>query len=194
MGPDRVQSRRQRATVLARPSRPAAPALLPLLALPLCAGCRDLSSFTTHGDRFEGVVVAGDFVRAGVDAGTTACVTLDTDHLQDAPGAISTSDGRFHTVGLRPIPQIWHDPLSAFSFGEGRLRNLLYVAAASTPFADGHADDVFVVLSLMQSGDVEVRLLRGAPDLPSDAGTPAATPSNVFAVFDLMRAPGPCSY
>jgi hypothetical protein len=55
-------------------------------------------------------------------------------------------------------------------------------------------DDVFVVVSLMQSGDVEVRLLRGAPKLPEDGGTAPADPANIFAVFDLSRKTGPCAY
>jgi hypothetical protein len=168
-------------------------ALLALGLLLWPAGCRDLSSFSTGPDRFEGAVVQGDFVRAGVAASTTLCLTLDTDHLQDGPGALSTSDGRFHAAALRPIPQIWHDPLSTLSFGEGRLKNLVYVATASTPFADGNGNDVLAVVSLMQSGDVEVRLLRGAPGLAADGGAPASG-GNLFAVFDLVRQPGPCSY
>jgi hypothetical protein len=156
-------------------------------------GCRDLSSFTTAGGSYQGAVVAADFVRAGVDSGTNLCLTLDADHLQDAPGALSTSDGRFHAVPMRTIPQIWQDPLSTLAFGEGRIKNLVYVATASTPFADGNGNDVFVVVSLMQSGDVEVRLLRGAPASVSD-GAPSTTAGNLFAVFGLSRQSVPCSY
>jgi hypothetical protein len=157
-------------------------------------GCRDLSSFTTAGAHYEGLVVQGDFVRAGVDPTAKSCLTLDADHLEDAPGAISTSDGRFHAAALRPIPQIWHDPLSTLSFGEGRLRNLVYLATASTPFVDGRGDDVLVILSLVQSGDVEVRLIRGAPGFSSDSAAVPSSGGNLFAVFDLVRSPGPCSY
>ncbi|MGH7272752.1 MAG: hypothetical protein ACREJ3_20170, partial [Polyangiaceae bacterium] len=146
-------------------------------------GCRDLSGFSTSGGRYDGPVVAGDFVRAGIDATTSLCLTLDTDHLQDQPGAISTSDGRFHAAALRPIPQIWHDPLSTLTFGEGRLKNMVYVAAASTPFTDGDGSDVFVILSLMQSGNVEVRLVRGAPGLVMDGGVASTAGSNLFGVF-----------
>jgi hypothetical protein len=159
----------------------------------LCVTCRDLSSFSTGGGRYEGPVVEADFVRVGVDPGVSACLTIDTDHLQDGPGSLSTSDARFQAAPLRPIPQIWHDPFSTLSFGEGRLKNLLYVVRASTSFGDGNGDDVFVVVSLMQSGSVEVRLLRGAPRLAA-GGTAAPPASNLFAVFDLARASGPCSY
>jgi hypothetical protein len=167
---------------------------LSLLPLVCVAGCRDLSSFTTSGAHYEGDVVQGDFVRVGLDATTKACLTIDADHLQDLPGAISTSDGRFSAVPLRPIPQIWHDPLSTLSFGEGRLKNLVYVATASMPFVDGRGDNVLAVVSLMQAGDVEVRLIRGAPDVANDAGAAPNSGSILFAVFDLVRRPGPCSY
>jgi hypothetical protein len=168
------------------------PVALLLSGLGGLSGCRDLSGFTTFpNDRFEGLVVDADFVRAGVAAGTSLCVTLNSDHFQDAPGALSTNDGRFHAVPLRPIPQLWHDPLSTLSFGEGRLKNLVYVVTATQTFGDGLGDDVFAVVSLMQSGGVEVRLLRGAPSVASDGGSATST---VFAVFLLSRRTGPCSY
>jgi hypothetical protein len=158
-----------------------------------CASCQDLSGFTTGGDSYEGAVVQGGFVRSGVTESARACITLDANHFQDAPGDIWTNDGLFQGVTMRPIPQIWHDPLSTFNFGEGRLKNLLYVATASETFADGKADDVFVVVSLMHSGQVEVRLLRGAPGEPQDGGaSPLST--NLFAIFTLSRQKGPCSY
>ncbi len=163
-------------------------------ALPFLAGCRDLSSFSTGGDSFEGAVVDGDFVRAGVAAQTRMCLTLDADHFQDGPGIVSTNDGRFHAVAFRPIPQIWYDPLSTLSFGEGRLKNLIYVIGASTPFADGSGNDVFAVVSLMQAGGVEVRLLRGAPPLGGDGASDGGAAANVFAIFALGRQKGPCSY
>jgi hypothetical protein len=190
----------------ARRCTPLRPALIPATPISIAAiaaiaataataaGCRDLSSFTTSGDHFEGPVIQADFVRTGVDATTSLCLTLDANHLQDAPGAISTSDGRFVTVALRPIPQIWHDPLSTLSFGEGRLKNLIYVATATTPFDDGNSGDVFTVLSLMQSGDVEVRLIRGAPGLGGDGGSAPGSGTSVFAIFDLSRKPGACSF
>ena len=161
----------------------------------IVAGCRDVSRFSSRGDRFEGLVVKGSFVRSGVGEETRMCLTLDTDHLQDAPGTITTSDGRFRAAALRPIPQIWHDPLSTLSFGDGRAQNLVY---ASTPVPGDAADvadaqDVMVIVSLMQSDRVEVRLLRGAPQ--SDAGPPPpGVGGALFGVFNLDRAPGPCAF
>jgi hypothetical protein len=168
-------------------------AALGLLVLSASA-CRDLSGFSTaKGDHFQGVVVNADFVLAGVGPYVQMCLTVDTDHLQDAPGAIWTDDGRFNATPLRPIPQIWHDPLSTLSFGEGRIKNLVYVATTS-PGDGGAGDDVFVIESLMQSGAIEVRLLRGAPAISVDGGVPSSSGGNIFAVFNLDRKEGACSF
>ena len=157
---------------------------LPVLVILIGASaCTDVSRYSSSGDHYEGTPIAGDFVRAGIDGATRMCLTLDAAHLESEPGVLSSSDGRFRGTRLRPIPQLEHDALSTFAFGEGRAKNLLYVAAA----ADG---DDFVVVSLMKDGGVQLRLLRGAPGGPSDAG---ASAPNVFAVFELSRTPGPCA-
>ena len=156
-------------------------------------GCRDISRFSSAGDHFEGSVVKGSFVRNGVADDARLCLSLDADHLQDAPGKLSSSDGRFQGEPLRPIPQLWHDPLSTLSFGEGREKNLMYVAAPSTSFADGgDGGEVLVVISLMTAGNVEVRLLRGAPPTVGSASPASAT--SLFAVFQLDRTSGSCSF
>lgn len=159
------------------------------LASLAAAGCRDTAGFSTGSGHYEGSVVAGSFVRAGIAENTKACVTIDADHLQDAPGALWTSDGRFSATPLRPIPQIWHDPLSTLSFGEGRTKNLMYVVTPNADSGDG-GGDVMVVVSLMHTGSVEVRLLRGAPEVDGgDVGN-----DDVFGVFDLDSTPGPCPF
>ena len=154
-------------------------------------GCRDVRNFSTGaGHHYEGTVVAGNFVRTGVADATKACVTLDADHLQDAPGTLSTSDGRFASTALRPIPQIWHDPLSTLQFGEGRVKNLMYMATPLVADADAaEPPDVTVIVSLMDDGNVELRLLRGAP---ADAAPPALSP--IFGVFALDKHDGACPF
>jgi hypothetical protein len=160
----------------------------------LSGACRDNSRFASHGDRFEGSVVKGSFVRSGVGEDVKMCLSLDTDHLQDTPGSITTSDGRFRQTSLRPIPQIWHDPLSTLNFGDGRVQNLVYAVSPLVSDAGvAEMQDVMVVVSLMQSDHIEVRLLRGAPQ--SDAGPPPpGTASPLFGVFNLDRQPGPCAF
>ena len=107
---------------------------------------------------------------------------------------LTTSDGRFTNTALRPIPQLWHDPLSTLDFGDGRIQNLVYAVSPQPGDAGAEeAQDVFVVLSLMQSNRIEVRLLRGAPQ--TDAGAPppgVALP--LFAVFHLEREQRRCSF
>jgi hypothetical protein len=159
------------------------------------AGCRDLSSFSTGSGSFQGPVVPAAFVLSGLgnDGGVdvSLCLTLDTDHLQDAPGTLSTSDGLFEATPLRPIPQIWQDPLSTLNFGEGRTKNLLYIATPQ-PQA-GNTADVNVIVSLMASGSVEVRLVRGAPSL-GPAGGVTSGPTNLFAIFTLSKQPTACPF
>lgn len=157
-------------------------------------GCRDLSRFSSRGDRFQGTVVKGSFVRSGMSEDARMCLTLDTDHLQDGPGTITTSDGRFQDVPLRSIPQIWHDPLSTLAFGDGRVQNFVYAASpVSLDAGEAEAQDVFVIVSLMQTDHVEVRLLRGAPQ--KDAGPPPpGVASAIFGVFNLDRESGPCAF
>ena len=147
----------------------------------LASGCRDLSGFSTASGSFTGGVVDATFVRSGVSAGTQMCLTLDANHFQDGPGAVWTNDGRFTAAPFRTIPQIWSDPLSTLSFGEGRLKNFVYVLSPTSPFTDGNGNDVLAVLSLMQSGGVEVRLLRGAPPL---GGPPPGVPPPPLPIGD----------
>jgi hypothetical protein len=155
-------------------------------------GCKSVTRFSSKdGDHFEGDVVKGNFVRSGLAEDARMCVTLDASRLQDSPGILSTSDGRFKATPLRPIPQIWHDPLSTLSFGEGRVQNLVYVATPAGPATD--TQDVMVFMSLMDEGGIEVRIVRGAPQV--DGGAPASGESApVFGVFTLDRRDGPCSF
>jgi hypothetical protein len=152
-------------------------------------GCRDLTHFSTGDGHYEGTVVSANFVRAGIAEDMRLCVTLDADKLQDAPGTLSSSDGKFSNTVLRPIPQIWHDPLSTLTFGEGRVKNLVYMAAPSPDAGD--PSDVTVILSLLQSGAIEARLLRGAPSSSDGAVAPS---TNLFGAFTLVRAPGACPF
>src|SRR5258708_6516489 len=130
-------------------------------------GCKDVSRYSTGSGRYEGAIVDGSFVRAGFPERTRLCVTFDADRIQDGPGVVSSSDGQFRREPLRPIPELWHDPLSTLTFGEGRTKNLVYVATATVD--SGEKKDAIVVLSLLQSGDVEARIFRGAPPVGVDA-------------------------
>jgi hypothetical protein len=183
--------------------------LVTSMSLAMLVGCRDTARFSNHDDHYEGDVVKGSFVRAGIAEDARMCVTLDADHLQDTPGTLSTSDGRFRDTPLRSIPQIWHDPLSTLTFGDGRRQNLVYFATPVAPAGD--TSDIMVVVSLMAEGGLELRLVRGAPQADAGAASPtlppqadaapAPTPAPalaqappIFAIFTLERRGGTCSF
>lgn len=167
---------------------------LAVTSLGSLASCRELDQFTTNGDHFEGTIVAADFVRTGIAPGTTMCLSFDAAQIQASPGSLSTSDGTFQQAPMRPLPQLQNDPLSLYTFGEGRIKNLVYAAHASV--ADGGAGvvpDPLLFVSLLQNDDIELRVVRSAPEL-GDAAPPPGAGAPVFALFPLSRKPGPCTY
>ncbi len=147
----------------------------------LAVACRDLARFDSAGDHYEGAVVPAEFVRVGVSSDARMCLTLDTNRLEEAPGTLTTSDGRFARTSLQPIAPVHHDALSTLSFGAGRTKNLMFSAQ---PGADAGAP-VLVIVSLMDSGGIEVRFV--AP------GTGPGGPP-VFAVFPLEKKGGVCPF
>ena len=162
------------------------PGSLLLSATLTTLGCTETSHWSTApGESFCGTVTDASFVRAGIPSGTRMRLELDATSLQVAPGRLWT-DPLSPTETLRanpllPIPQLASDPLSTLSFGEGRVKNALAVVGDR---------QVLVVLSLMQSGDVEVRLLRGT-SLRADVDA-GPLPPQLFGVFALKRQQGDC--
>ena len=152
--------------------------------------CSDISRFSTEPGKnaYCGKVTDASFVRAGVPTGTRMRLDLDADALQSAPGQLWTDElspgASFTGAQLLAIPQLANDPLSTLSFGEGRVKNALALTMLG-------GAQVFVVLSLMQDGDVEVRLIRGTAPDSVPAGAPP-TPSQIFGVFHLHREDGDC--
>lgn len=154
---------------------------LSLLLLATLPGCQELSSYKNNGDHYEGLITQGTFVRTGFGDSVRMCLTLDTDKLQQEPGELRTSDGSFKKGSLRAVPQAFHDPVSTLQFGQGREKNYMYF----TQIADG--TEALAILSLMKNGDIEVRVMRGAPG----GGN---TSAQLFGVFPLKREPGACSF
>jgi hypothetical protein len=162
--------------------------LLLLASAAFTLACADTSRFAIAPDEsYCGVVTGASFVRAGMKEGTRMRLQLRADLLQVAPGKIWTdpfsSGESLNGVELRVIPELLHDPLSTLSFGEGRVKNGLYIA-------DLPPTQLTVVLSLLESGEVEVRLLRGAS--PGSAPDAAVSASQIFGVFRLQRDRGDC--
>lgn len=137
-------------------------ALSALIAAAVAVGCTELGSFsTTYGECYRGNIVAAEFVRTGFDQSAQLSLTLDVSALSEGHGAagqIWSNDGRFNGAIVHQMEQLAHDNLSLFQFPGGRIRNYL---AHATP-TDGAP--AAIVISLMEDGRVEVRVIRSAPE------------------------------
>jgi hypothetical protein len=162
-----------------------APAALLALTSAL-GGCKDVDDFTTHeGEHYCGAVVAGPFVRDGFGPAVKLRLSFDAAAIAQGPGTISTDDGLFVDARLLPIPQVFHDPLSTLQFGEGQKRSLLYALAPSGPAGGA---PLSVILSLMENGQIEVRLFRAGDPKTNEP----AQAASYFGVFPLARQKGDC--
>ena len=156
--------------------------VLPLLAL----GCRDLDRFDTgETGAYCGSIIDSDFTRAGFAAGLGLRVTLDMDALDVAPGTLTTNDAappgpcsplpEFDHAPLRVTPELFADPLSQLEFGPTRHHNFMAWVDSSCQ------SSALAVVSLMHTGQVEVRLLRRGTGIE---GEPSP---DQFGVFLLER-------
>jgi hypothetical protein len=163
-------------------------AVLPRLALaaaPLAlAGCRDLERFDTgESGAYCGTIIDSDFTRAGFAPGLGLRLTLDIDALDVAPGSLSTNDSggpcsplpEFDAAPLRVTSVMFADPLSLLEFGSTREHNFMAWVDSTCQTS------ALAVVSLMYTGQVEVRLLRRGNGAPGD------TSNDEFGVFQLDR-------
>jgi hypothetical protein len=163
-----------------------APKLFAALGVALAAAgssaCDRFERYGTGRGSLEGAIEGASLVRAGFAEGTRVCLELDTGKLQSEPGSVSSTDGRFARTPLRPIPPLASDTLSNLSFADGQVRNLLFAIRER-----GDATrDALAIVSLLDDGRVELRLLDGAP------GAPGLEP--LYGVFALERRESRCSY
>lgn len=158
-------------------------ALVALAALGSVA-CDSYDRFRTGPDRtFRGPVLGEgeeSFIRRGFAAGTTLELSFDPAAIgRPEVGTITTTapDGAtlFAATPLESIAPLSHDLLSELSFpGAGRIETMLLLARpAAGPLA---GREVMVFLSLLDTGDVEVRLIAGTGDEAN---------GDVFGVFRL---------
>jgi hypothetical protein len=154
------------------------------LASTALAGCRDLERFdTADTGAYCGSIIDSDFTRSGFAPGLGLRLTLDVDALAVAPGTLTTNDAtgpcsplpEFDHAPLHVTPELFADPLSQLEFGATRDHN--FVAWVDST-CQGSA---FAVVSLMHTGQVEVRLLRNGTGIIGDT-SPAQ-----FGVFQLDR-------
>ena len=158
-----------------------------LLAPLVFVGCQDVDDYSTKPDEsYCGSVVEGPFVRDGFAPEVRLRLTFDAAAISSGPGMVTTDDGLFTEAKLTPIPQIFHDQLSTLSFGEGRKRSMLY---AVTPTRVQGGAPLTAVVSLMDGGNVEVRIFRAGDASQTDTPSLAAS---YFGVFPLTRQKGTC--
>src|SRR5690606_22759218 len=119
----------------------------------------------------EGGIVQGTFVRSCFSQKTRATLQFDPDRAVGdvsllpvgARNWLSTSDHTFERTPLEPIQRLAHDQLSLFDFpGPRRLRNYMLLARpAAGPLAHR---DALVVVSLLENGRVELRIIARTDD------------------------------
>jgi hypothetical protein len=159
-------------------------ALAPWLIAALSA-CRDLERFDTgESGAYCGSIIDSNFTRAGFPPGLSLRLTLDIDALAYAPGTLSTNDvpgnpcspsPEFDNAPLLITPELFSDPLSQLEFGQSRDHNFMAWVDST---CQGSA---LAVVSLMHTGQVEVRLLRRGNGLLGEASP------NELGVFQLER-------
>lgn len=161
-----------------------------LLSLALASGCDSYDRFRTGGDRgvFRGTVLGegeASFIRRGFAAGTVLELSFDPAAIErPTVGTLTTiapDDTRvLDAVPLESITPLSHDLLSELTFpGAGRLETFLLLARPTTGRLAGR--DVMVFLSLLDTGDVEVRVIAGTGD---------EARGDVFGVFPLSLTRG----
>ncbi len=162
----------------------------------LFAACTDLSDYATRpGEAYEGRVRGtreASFVRRGFPAGTTMRMSFDP-LAEEVAGVLRTDDVQcgeptFAGTELRVVEPLRHDALSLFDFPGGeRVRNYLFVARPSRGALAGR--DVTVVVSLLQDGGAQVRVIAGFGRAcpPDDCDARARGECDYFGVFDLRR-------
>lgn len=174
-----------------------------LLVAAFAVGCDDLSDF--RGE-FKGAIIKGNFIRSCFPADTVARLQFDPElAVGSTPdpdpsdrNRLTTTDGTFSDTQLVPLSALAHDQLSELDFpGRRRLRNFILVARPNRGPLAGR--DATVVVSLLETGEVELRIMGRTEDTmtacPTEAessgavgnvgGSDAPRPREYFGVFTL---------
>ncbi len=127
------------------------------------SACDNLSDYSTKRDTcYVGAIIDADFVRLGAfEAGVKLKMALNVNALArgNTEGAIiTTDDGLFVDAPVKQMLELTRDSLSLLHFPGGRNRSYL----AYAPDRDGNVANV--VISLMENGDVEVRIFKPTLD------------------------------
>ncbi len=151
-------------------------------------GCTKLEDFsTTQGEAYCGSILRGRSFRAGLSPRIQMRVQLD---IGRNTGKFSTYEAPSHDGGepfrmfqdskLEAIAPLENDALSTMDLGETYVRSLWFRARMAT-----ESSAAFVIVSLREDGDTDVRLL--APDR-------LQSPDLLFGFFPLKRQSGQCGF
>jgi hypothetical protein len=180
--------------------------LIPLLA---SIGCRDLDRFNTRdGEVYCGSLVGQTAIATGFAApewlGTsstsTLALTLNASELSrngGVPAVVTSNDAAFgpckpdsplfDKAKVRTIAATFGDRLSVMSLSEDHEQD-------AVTFVDSTCSGSMVaILSLIQNGDVELRLLRPAPAADGDPEATVDTTAR-FGLFVLKKTKDGCGF
>lgn len=172
-----------------------------LASLTLLASCRDdLARFDTGStDAYCGTLTApfveDGFLPNGVPFGTLRVrLELQTSALRGRPGRLWSNDGAqglcspqplLNGAELRAISALEHDALERLSLGDGHVQDFF-------AWVDTTCQGTLVaIVSLLENGEVELRLLKPMADSAADA-PPHERPG--FALFRLQKFGDRCGF
>lgn len=169
------------------------PTTLLLLAALVGTGCRDLEKFDTgKGEIYCGTMVAPSEASEGFDFGRSPAaplylsMTLRMDSLESIPGKVRSNDAdfgpckpraMFENAPLRILRKALGDKLSNLNMSDDHEQDLVaYIDSTCS-------GSMVAIVSLIQNGQVELRLLRPAPDIANAAVADQAR----FGIFSMTK-------
>ncbi len=171
-----------------------------LIVTVLGSGCRSVDRFQTDGEEaFCGKMLAPSFASTGLVNPTEAATLelalgIDSDRLDSVPAWVKSNDKDFGACNpeplfasaqLRIIPEMLNDRLGALELGQDHALDLMTLVDSTC------LGSMVAVLSLIQDGHVELRLIRPAPEAP---GAAPIQQQPGFAAFTLERHKEGCGF
>jgi hypothetical protein len=172
-------------------------------ALGFVLGCQTIDRFDTGGaSAYCGKIVDSKFVWTpatigGFDRNLQVELKLDTSALASEPGRITSNDAAndtppcgkdnpgvptFDGAKLMVTPEVANDALSALTFEDGQVHNIMAWVDSS---CQGR---MIAVVSLYKSSHVELRLMKPV------TGAPGSDQRDAFALFPLERRDEGCGF
>lgn len=176
-----------------------------LVGMVCLGGCTDLSQFSLEDDEvYRGAVFGNDatscvdgepcsFIRRGFSEEAVLEMQFDPSRVETEPGTLTTTGGSceaiFEDEPLLPIVPLAHDALSLYELpGAGRIQNFIFTAHPTRGPMAGR--DAMVFVSLLRSGDAEVRVIAGSGRsdcAPTDCEAFARGECDFFGVFNVQK-------